>query len=52
MLVGQGGEHTFIRKTLRHPYLSIYNRTYSLHYAQFYSTQAYGSDRWNQILLE
>ena len=32
--LSQGGEHTFIQKTLKNPHLSIYNRKYYLHFAR------------------
>ena len=39
--LGQGGEYTFIRKTLKNPHLSISNLEYYLHIARLNSAQAY-----------
>ena len=39
--MGQDGEHTFIRKALKCPHLSIYNRKYLLHFACLNCAHAY-----------
>ena len=35
-LLDQGREHTFIQRTLKHHYLSIYNQKKELHFAHIY----------------